>query len=55
MALKVAPKLVEWKRPMSVETQTSPATVGWTAILYGEEELTRFPPLENVLPASLEI
>lgn len=35
IAVKEVPLFVEWNRPLSVETQTSPVTEGFTAMSKG--------------------
>jgi len=52
--VKELPKLVEWKIPLSVETQTSPATLGFTTIFAGEVEDPSEDLTLKVLPPSTE-
>ena len=52
--VKLAPELVEWKRPLSVETHTSPVTSGFTTILTGEYDDPRVPTGANVCAPSVD-
>ena len=54
MVVNVVPEFVEWKRPLSVETQTSPVMLGWTAIFTGEVDEPRVPTAVKVLPMVVE-
>lgn len=54
MAEKDAPLFVEWKRPLSVETHTSPVTVGCTTIFRGLVEEPKVPCAVKVAPVSLD-
>jgi hypothetical protein len=56
IAVNVAPKLVEWKRPLSVDTQRSPEVLRFTTILTGAVELPREPVVAvKVTPLLVEI
>jgi len=48
------PEFVEWKRPLSVETHTSPVKPGLTTTLTGEVEEPRLPFAANVFPPSVD-
>jgi len=52
--VKVVPESVEWKMPLSAETQTSPAVLGFAAISNGEVELPSDPTTVNVAPLLVE-
>lgn len=54
IAENVAPVSVEWNRPLSVETQTSPVTAGLTTILTGAVDEPSVPFTLKVDPPSEE-
>jgi hypothetical protein len=54
IAVNTAPKFVEWKRPLSVETQTSPVTLGLTTILTGEVDELRLPTTAKLFAPSVD-
>lgn len=54
-AVNVFPEFTEWKRPLSVETQTSPVTDGLTTILKGEVEDPKLPATVKVTPLFTEM
>ena len=55
MAVKLAPLSVEWNKPLSVETQTSPVTFGLTMTRKGDVDEPREPAVENVRAPSVEM
>lgn len=50
IAVKVVPLFVEWNRPLSELTHTSPVTLGWTTILTGAVEPPRVEMAVNDFP-----
>ena len=52
--VKVLPWSVEWKRPVSVDAQTSPATEGWTRIAFTVVLEPKVAVLLKVEPVLLE-
>lgn len=54
MAVNDVPLFVEWKSPLSVDTQTSPVTPGLTTILTGDVDEPNDPFTVKVLPVSVE-
>jgi len=54
IAVNEVPKLVEWNKPVSVETHTSPLTWGLTMTLAGTLEEPRADFTANVFPPSVE-
>jgi hypothetical protein len=54
MAVNEVPEFVEWKSPVSVDTHTSPLTLGLTMTFAGEEEEPRVAFAAKVFPPSVE-
>jgi len=50
IAVNEDPKFVEWNKPVSVDTHTSPLTVGLTITLKGAVEEPRVDFVVNVCP-----